>query len=276
MTASGTPFTVADMPLTATFLNGTSTGGIELDGVAVDEALTATPTWSYGNAHQALASGDVNGDGIADILIGAIGGTGGAGSGPGVVYGVFGTKSSMLPVTTVSTTSGSAAATVASYTGLMVGQTVYSANIPVGTTISACGGTAYAAACTQTGITLSANATATAAGTALNVTSTPLGSTFLNGSSGVALATAGGGNEAGAALAVGDVNGDGIGDLIIGLPGLAQTGNAGASGTVYVLFGTKSGWTTSATPTTLNNTFLNGTDGAVFAGASTNYSRVGA
>lgn len=58
--------------------------------------------------------------------------------------------------TTVSTTSGSATATVASAANLAIGMFVQSANIPVGTTITAISGTA---------VTLSANATATAGGT---------------------------------------------------------------------------------------------------------------
>lgn len=59
--------------------------------------------------------------------------------------------------TTISTTSGSASATVASATGLYVGQYIFSTNVPAGTTISAISGTT---------VTMSQNATATAAGTA--------------------------------------------------------------------------------------------------------------
>lgn len=77
-----------------------------------------------------------------------------------VVASVF-TKTA---ATTISTTSGSAAATVASGTGIVVGQKVISANVPAGTTVSAVVGTA---------VTLSANATATAAGTAVTF-STPV------------------------------------------------------------------------------------------------------
>lgn len=59
--------------------------------------------------------------------------------------------------TTISTTSGSANATVGSATGLSVGMKIVSANVPAGTTISSFSGTS---------IVMSANATATAAGTA--------------------------------------------------------------------------------------------------------------
>lgn len=59
--------------------------------------------------------------------------------------------------TTVNTTNSSTSAVVASASGLIVGQTVVSANIPSGTTITAISGLT---------ITLSATATATASGTA--------------------------------------------------------------------------------------------------------------
>lgn len=65
---------------------------------------------------------------------------------------LWGTKA-----TTVTTTSGSVTATVASATGLAVGQTIQSANIPAGTTIAGLSGTT---------VTLSAAATADGAGTA--------------------------------------------------------------------------------------------------------------
>jgi microcystin-dependent protein len=59
--------------------------------------------------------------------------------------------------TTISTTSGSPTATVASATNIAPGMVIVSANVPAGTTV---------AAITGTTVTLSANATATASGTA--------------------------------------------------------------------------------------------------------------
>lgn len=59
--------------------------------------------------------------------------------------------------TTITTTNGSPTATVASATGLVVGQYVVSTNVPAGTTVSAIVGTT---------LTLSANATASAGGVA--------------------------------------------------------------------------------------------------------------
>jgi len=66
------------------------------------------------------------------------------------------------------------------------------------------------------------------------------------------------GEEAGWALAVGDVNGDGIADLIIGAP-YAN----GESGSVYVVFGTKTGF-----PNPLPLSSLNGNNGFLLNGVS--------
>ncbi len=69
-----------------------------------------------------------------------------------------GTAASRLQVsTTITTTSGSAAATVASATGIAAGMTVVSANVPAGTTVSSIAGTA---------VTLSGNASASHGGDA--------------------------------------------------------------------------------------------------------------
>ena len=84
--------------------------------------------WRGFIAGNVVAVGDVNGDGIADILIARRSTAPGGLTSAGSVYVVYGQKcgglwgTSCTPATTVSTTSGSTAVTVASYTGLMVGQ----------------------------------------------------------------------------------------------------------------------------------------------------------
>src|SRR6185295_10627197 len=60
--------------------------------------------------------------------------------------------------------SGSPVITVASYSGLWVGQTVVSSYFAAGTKIIACGG---GAACSQANVTLSSNATFTTVGEVL-------------------------------------------------------------------------------------------------------------
>src|SRR5262249_45113854 len=147
---------------------------------------------------------------------------------------------------TVSTTRNSGTATVASAAGLAVGETVSSANLPAGTTITAINGTT---------LTLSNRAKGTGSGV-LYVSKVTLNSAFLNGINGAGFNAPGG-----SPVAVGDINGDGMGDLIVGAAGA----NAG-SGAVYVVFGKGGAW--SPTPITLDSTFLNGTNGVELDGAN--------
>jgi hypothetical protein len=221
--------------LNANFLNGVN--GVEFDGTA-----------NSGNLGVSVATGDLNGDHIADLAIGAS-----ASNFTGSVYVVFG-ASHLLPQTTVSTTIRSYTATVASAAGLAVGETVSSANLPAGTTITAINGTT---------ITLSNKATATGSA-ALYVSKVTLDASFLNGTNGVEFDGPNGssGSYTGASVAVGDVNGDGIGDLVIG----AYGANADPRGAVYVVFGKSGPW--SGTATTLDSTFLNGTNGVELDGGN--------
>jgi hypothetical protein len=148
-----------------TLLSGSA--GFQVNGVSANDS-----------AGQSVAVGDVNGDGIPDLIIGA---PGAFNSGAGKVYVVFGTRNGLPD---------------------------------------------------------------------------PLPLSSLNGSNGFELDGVAGDN-AGWAVAAGDVNGDGIADIVIG----ARAANSGA-GKVDVVFGKRSAW--SATPTTLNTTFLNGINGAEF------------
>ncbi len=242
--------------------------GIEFDGAAANDYL------GYSN----ISVGDVNGDGIGDLIMGAFYATENGHANAGAVYVVFGasgTSSSggtaLMPGTTVSTTNASTAITPASYTGLMVGETLTSANIPTGTTIHSCNAgntTTYGTICTSN-IKLSANATATAAGTAMTVASLPLvSSNFpLDGTHGVEFDGLGNNTttasyEVGSSTAAADVNGDGITDLVIG--GQAWNNMKGA---VYVIFGYTGTWTYSGNPyvtLTSNSAPLDGTHGAEF------------
>ena len=98
------------------------------------------------------------------------------------------------------------------------------------------------------------------------------GTAPLNGTDGVEFDGATGGIEAGASEAIGDVNGDGIPDLLIGAPDASP--NGASSGSVYVIFGTTTPWTT---PQTLNSALFNSgaagfeLDGGTSAASGSNY-----
>jgi DNA-binding beta-propeller fold protein YncE len=183
--------------------------------------------------HQ-IATGDINGDGIADILIGAPNNGYNGVANSGSVYAVYGPVS-MSVATTVSTTNRSTTATVASGTGLAMGQTVVSANIPAGTTISTINN--------GTTLTLSAKATATASGTPLtvNLSSRSLDdATFINGTNGFRLDGDTTWYLTGSSVAAGDINGDGKADIIIGANQAGYNSKAN-SGSVYVVYGGATG-----------------------------------
>lgn len=237
------------------FLNGAN--GVEFDGGSSAFGLGAS-----------LAAGDINDDGIPDIISGA-------GYGPAdanVAFAIFG-KNPLLPQTTITTTSTSSpAANVGSAAGLATCQVISSSCTSAGTTISTCGGTSTCGtACTSTSIVLSANASATCSSPLpMNVVGQPLSASFLNGTNGVQFngpAASGSGWSNGTSVAAGDVNGDGIADLIVG-NSAATPGSAQFAGSVYVVFGKRSGWPTTAT--TLNSSFLNGIHGVEIDGSTAN------
>ena len=71
----------------------------------------------------------------------------------------------------------------------------------------------------------------------------------------------------GQSVAVGDVNGDGIPDIIAGEPGVNN--NTGAA---FVIFGKTSGWPTTAQPL---SSFLNGTNGVELDGPAPSWTGAG-
>ena len=93
---------------------------------------------------------------------------------------------------------------------------------------------------------------------------TPLGLGTLNGTNGVKFT--GMGSRTGVGVSGGDINGDGIADLVIG-----ESYYGSFSGAVYVVFGKTSGWTASFDLSTLNGTTgfrMNGVSSWDEAGAS--------
>ena len=77
------------------------------------------------------------------------------------------------------------------------------------------------------------------------------------------------GDQAGWAVATGDVNGDGKSDIIIGAPQATGSGQGSNDGSVYVVFGAAGGW-----PTTMSLSTLNGTNGFELDGVNVGMSLV--
>ena len=65
----------------------------------------------------------------------------------------------------------------------------------------------------------------------------------------------------------GDVNGDGLDDFIIGSPQADSAADRGDAGESYLIYGSATGYANSIT---LTNTWLDGANGMIFAGAKTN------
>jgi prepilin-type N-terminal cleavage/methylation domain-containing protein len=269
-TETNTPLSVASDPINSTYLNGTN--GVEFDGTVVGQQVAGEDAM---NGPPPVAVGDVNGDGIADLVIGALGGNGGSGHGPGQVFVVFGSKTAPW------TTSGTANALTSGASNFLNGtngvelDTVGSQNtagmsIAVGDVNGdgiadlVIGGVYYGAA-----VVFGVPST-TPGGWTSSATATTLNSTFLNGTNGTQFTCSASYCDFAASVAVADVNGDGIGDIIMGAT------NNGTTGTTYLVFGKTSGWPTTSTNLYGNTTFLNGTNGVQFNGITTSNTAAGA
>ena len=225
---------LANLALSA--LNGTN--GFKLVGVANDYSGSAVSS-----------AGDVNGDGLSDLLVGASGDV----SGTGAAYVVFGASS----FTTTLSLSGLNGANGYKLTGVESGDVA-------GDAVSAAGdvnGDGYAdlivgAAGVNGG---SPDPVNVGAGYVVFGSSSGFGGNLalssLNGTNGFRLLGVAFEDYAGRSVAAADVNGDGLEDLIVG----ANTVDIGLepnAGAVFVVFGASGGWGSS-----LNLSTLNGTNG---------------
>ena len=215
-------------------LNGTT--GFRLDGTTADQRVG----WSVASA------GDVNGDGYADVVVGAPQGDPNGVDSAGCAYVVFGKSSGWSSTINLSTMSGSK--------GFRIDGV--SENDQVGWSVASAGdvnGDGYADIFLGARI---ADTNGTESGASYVVFGKASGfvSKFnlstINGSNGFRLDGSSANDLSGASVAsAGDVNGDDIGDIIIGAPYADPNGSK--SGSAFVVFGKTGAWASTANLSTL-------------------------
>jgi hypothetical protein len=228
-------------------VNGSS--GFQLDGSGFSELGSA-----LGRA------GDVNGDGFDDIVIGAFKNSSGAqyGGSSYVVFGHSGAFTSPLSVTGLNGSNGFRL--VGSSEGCYSGWSVSG--------IGDLNGDGFDDVAVGQPVTVNQYPTIDASGRTFVIFghsgafAASIGLTSLNGSNGFRLDGPGtGGSSGDRVAAAGDVNGDGIEDLMIGAVGATFAG--GNSGSTYVVFGRQGSY-----PATFGLSTLNGSNGFRIDGAA--------
>ncbi len=197
------------------------------------------------------AAGDVNGDGIDDLIVSAPWSAPNGNSKAGAVYVVFGSNSGFSASLDLSTLNGSNGFAInginlGDYSGRSVSGAgdvngdgiddliIGAPQIPFATSIPPSTGASYVVFGSSNGFSASLNLST------------------LNGSNGFVIEGIAPGDSLGLFVSsAGDVNGDGIDDLIIGAPFADPNGNSKA-GQSYVVFGSSNGFSASLDPSTLD------------------------
>ena len=193
---------------------------------------------------------DINNDGIADLIIGAPTATVSGKANAGIVYVVYGTKSIFSGTLLLTGLNGTNGFEIdGANAGDKIGSSLASGDITGdGIRDFIIGAPGY-------------NSNAGAVYVVFGKTaafSNPFAISSLDGTNGFRIDTNTGDTSTGTSVASGDINGDNISDVIIGVP--ASGTNAGAA---YVVFGKSTAWTTPFALSTIA-----GTNGFKISGSS--------
>jgi phosphodiesterase/alkaline phosphatase D-like protein len=205
---------------------GSGGGPTQAAYTVIDENVSGGADETADRFSAAIATGDFNGDGIADIAVGAPGKKVGGLAGAGVVYVYFGSENFPLPQGTETEAMGGQTAAAGDQFGTALAIGDFNGDgfddLAVGASGKAVGG-------------------AGGAGMVFVYPGSPDGLSTGTAFSSSAVAHApGAGDGFGSALAAGDLDGDGLMDLAVGVPGRKISGAVGA-GAVAVVRGTMGG-----------------------------------
>ena len=260
------PAGAADFPPTLDLSSLDGTNGFRLNGIEANDR----------SGHAVSNAGDVNGDGLADLLIGAYGARNGEFS--GASYVVFGRDTARNPfpaglgLSSLDGTNGFRLNGVAANDGS--GRAVSSAG-----DVNGDGLADLLIGADRANQGAGASYVVFGRNTAQNSFPASLDLSGLDGTNGFRLDGAAGDFSGEAVSSAGDVNGDGIADLLIGASLADPDPSVPNSGTSYVVFGRNTAQT-GAFPASLKLSALDGTNGfrldGVAAGDRSGYSVSGA